>query len=102
DGGADLACHASEVGTFHVGVDVEHGLNIVVADGAELGAGYQGSDVAEDLDRLRTTRCGGSAGSLRGALSRGGHGSCRAGDGKTRQVGEGIEAILRRLHGNAV
>ena len=46
----------AEVGAVDVGVDVEHGLDVVVADGAELGAGSDGGQVAEHLHRTAGCR----------------------------------------------
>ena len=39
----------AQVGAVDVGVDVDDGLDVVVADGAQLGAGHDGGEVAEHL-----------------------------------------------------
>ena len=76
------AGHAAQVGAFHVGVDVDDRLDVVVADVALLGAGHDGGQVAQHLHwrgrararrwRLRRARqqrrCAGRAG--RGCVCR--------------------------------
>ena len=44
--------YAAQIGAFHVGVNVDHRLHVVVADGALLGSGNDGGKVAQDLHRL--------------------------------------------------
>ena len=62
------AGHAAQVGAFHVGVDVDDRLHVVVADGALLGAGDDGGQVAQHLHGPGGAgRAGCGAGSLRGS-----------------------------------
>ncbi len=49
-----VAGHGAQVGSIHVGVDVDDRLNVVVAYGAQFGSGHDAGQIAEDLHgRLR-------------------------------------------------
>jgi hypothetical protein len=56
DDGLHGAGDAAEIGAVDVGVDIEDGLHVVMADGAQLGAGDDAGEVAEDVDGLGRSR----------------------------------------------
>ena len=109
------AGHAAQVGAFHVGVNVDHRLHIVMADRALLGAGDDGGNITQHLYRFGDARCSRrGAGSLgggdaaerrsagrasRSAGGRFGHSrvGCRTGDGQTFECSHRVELVLRSL-----
>ena len=75
-----LGGHAAEVAALHVGVDVEDGLHVGVADDRGHLAPLEGGQIAEQL------RLAGRAGR----------------DGRVHQRVDGVDAALGRLHGDDI
>ena len=96
----------AEVGAVDVGEDVDDGLDVVVADGAEFGAGLDVGDISEHLHGAGSA--GSTGGGDRGEAAAGAKGlrwqgaAGGTGDGQALQVGNGVEVILRGLSGDAV
>ena len=110
------ARHAAQVGAFHVGVDVDHRLHVVMADVALLGAGDDRSQIAQHLHRL-ARRPGAAVEAAEPAAPmalrarRRGGGAARARTcavvarpvmGRLFRCGHRVQLVLRRLDGDVV
>ena len=96
------ARHRAQVGSVYVGIDVEHGLDIVVADDAQFGARLDGGQVAEHLDGARHAGGGARRSGHSGGAARGELGCGRAGYGQAAQRRQAVEPVLRGLRGDVV